>query len=82
MRSNRIGVPGLTALGAALYKNSTLRSLSLWGNEFDNSVGRVFLELARNRLPFVGLSIDVEVYVVDGVHKVAELQIKGVMSNA
>eukprot|EP01041_Mallomonas_annulata_P002145 gene2145-4177_t len=69
---NGIGVSGLVAIGTALEKNNTLTRLAVWGNSFDDEAGRMYFDLARLRFPYVGLFIDIEVYVVDGVHMVAQ----------
>lgn len=60
------------ALGNSLYHNPTLRVLTVLGNEFNNNSSRLFGELWRDRLPYVNLWVDVKVYVVDGVHRIAE----------
>ena len=72
LRHNDIGVSGLLALGFALDHNNSLRRLEMWGNNFDDEAGRLYFDLARLRFPYIGLSVDVEVYVVDGVHMFAE----------
>lgn len=72
LRHNDVGQEGLVALGNALYKNSTLQQLSLWGNSFDDVSCGLFFDLYETRIPYVGLSLDCQVYVVDDVHCVAE----------
>lgn len=72
LRHNNIEQEGLVALGNALYKNSTLKELSLWGNAFDDVSCGLFHDLYDTRIPYIGLALDCQVYVVDGVHCVAE----------
>ena len=72
LRHNDIGQDGLVALGNALYKNSTLRELSLWGNSFDDVSCSLFHDLYESRIPYVGLSLDCHIYIVDEIHCVAE----------
>lgn len=72
LRHNEIEQEGLVAVGKALYKNSTLRELSLWGNAFDDVSCGLFLDLYESRLPYTELSLDCQIYVVDGIHCVAE----------
>ena len=73
LNNNAIGVSGLVALGNALYKNNSLRRLAIFGNEFDSDVsGRLFFEFIQERLRFLDLSLDISVYIVDGVYLIAE----------
>jgi hypothetical protein len=60
------------AIGNALRKNNTLQFLSLWGNGFEDVSCGLFHELFESRFPYVDLKLDIETYVVDGVHCVAE----------
>jgi len=72
LKNNDIGVSGLIALGMALDCNNTLQQLTLWGNNFDNEAGNLYHDLARLRFPYVGLAVDIEVYIVDGNYLVSE----------
>jgi hypothetical protein len=72
LRHNDIEQEGLVAIGNALYKNSTLKELSLWGNSFCDVSCGLFHDLYESRIPYIGLSLDCQIYVVDGVHCVAE----------
>jgi hypothetical protein len=72
IKSNSIGKAGLVALGNALNSNNSLEYLSLFGNDFDNQVGKQYDTLIAERLPYVGLSLDIKTYVVDGVYNIAE----------
>ena len=73
LKSNSIGHAGLVALGNTLSTNNTLEYLSLFGNDFDNEVCKQYDSLIKDRLPYVGLSLDVTTYVVDGIYNVAEV---------
>jgi NLR family CARD domain-containing protein 3 len=75
LKSNRARERGLLALGRALFQNNSLQLLTLLGNEFNDASGQLFGELGRDRLPFTNLALDVQIYVVDGVHLVAELKV-------
>lgn len=72
LKNNDIGVSGLMALGLALDCNNTLQQLTLWGNNFNNEAGHLYYDLARLRFPYVGLAVDIEVYIVDGEYFVSE----------
>ena len=72
LRSNSIGVVGLISIGNALYKNSTLKSLSLWGNGFEHDSCTLFHELFETRFPYVGLKLDIKTYFASDVYQVAE----------
>ena len=72
LKSNKINEYGLVSLGNALFHNNTLELLTVLGNNFTDASGKLFGELARDKLPYVNLWIDVQVYIVDGVHYVAE----------
>ena len=73
LKSNSIGQSGLVALGNTLNTNNTLEYLSLFGNDFNNEVGKQYDSLISDRLPYVGLSLDVKTYLVDGVYNIAEI---------
>lgn len=72
LKSNSIGQAGLVALGNTLNNNNTLEYLSVFGNDFNNEVGKQYDSLISERLPYVGLNLDVKTYVVDGVYNIAE----------
>lgn len=72
LRHNDIGQEGLVAIGNALYKNNSLKELSLWGNSFDDVSCGLFHDLYETRIPYIGLSLDCCVYIVDKIHCVAE----------
>jgi len=62
---NNIGPKGLCAIAEALNFNSTLTSLYIWGNHFDDAVNTAFSShLHSERLQ--GHNCDVGSYVVDG----------------
>lgn len=61
------------ALGEALKKSTSLKSISLFGNEFDQRSGELFYDLTRNTLPAKGIHIDIDVYIVDGIYMIAEI---------
>ncbi|XP_013070074.1 leucine-rich repeat-containing protein 34-like isoform X1 [Biomphalaria glabrata] len=63
--SNKIGPKGLCSIADALNFNSTLTSLFIWGNIFDDSVCMAFAEhLHSERLQ--EHNCDIRTYVVDG----------------
>lgn len=72
LKSNNINEVGLIAIGNSLFKNNTIQLLTLLGNHFDDNSAKLYGELERDRLPYINLWIDISVYVVDGVHLVAE----------
>jgi len=72
LKTNNIGPKGLMAIGAAMEKNNTLQNLTLFGNEFDDAACKLFGKLIEERFPYIGVSMDIEVYIVDGVHYVCE----------
>jgi Ran GTPase-activating protein (RanGAP) involved in mRNA processing and transport len=63
---------GLTAIAESLEFNNTIKKLSIFGNNFNEKSGKAFYRLIRNRLPYVGASIDISVYIVDGEYHQAE----------
>jgi Ran GTPase-activating protein (RanGAP) involved in mRNA processing and transport len=71
LKNNQIGPPGLLALGEALFRNNTLQVLSVFGNDFETDSGKLFMSVLE-RAPYVGLSLDVLSYEVDGTFMVAE----------
>lgn len=75
LKSNRAKEKGLLAIGRSLYQNNSLQLLTLLGNDFNDTSAKLFGELARDRLPFTNLALDIQIYVVDGVHLVAELRV-------
>jgi len=75
LKNNRAKERGLLAIGRALNQNNSLQLLTLLGNDFNDTSGKLFGELGRDRLPFTNLALDVQIYVVDDVHMVAELKV-------
>ena len=75
IKNNSIHSKGLVMIGTALESNNTLERLSLYGNDFDQDSGRLFHSLAKNRFDFIGLKIDIQMYIVDGEYQVAEVAI-------
>lgn len=71
MKSNKIDT-ALVDIGKALSVNNTLENLSLFENDFDQRSGAIFHDLIQHRLPYIGLVLDFEVYVVDGKYMIAE----------
>jgi Ran GTPase-activating protein (RanGAP) involved in mRNA processing and transport len=63
---------GLVAIGKALEKNNTLGRLTLFGNDFDMESGKIFNDLQNNRFAYLNISIDIQVYIIDGKYMVAE----------
>jgi hypothetical protein len=63
---------GLVAIGKALEKNNTLGRLTLFGNDFDMESGKIFNGLQNNRFTYLNISIDIQVYIIDGNYMVAE----------
>ena len=73
LKNNSIGVGGLVAIGRSLFTNNTLEAISLFGNDFDSKEsGKLFHDLLTERVPYIGLVLDIIVYNVDGVYMVAE----------
>lgn len=73
LKNGNVKDAGLMAIGKALEENNTLQALSLFGNDFDNNeTGQLFHEMIQHRLPYVGLSLDIKTYVVDGKYMIAE----------
>lgn len=56
----------------ALSSANNLEQLWVFGNNFDNDNGQIFLDLIQNRLSYTGLALDIKVYVVDGSYMIAE----------
>lgn len=75
MKSNMID-SALVDLGHALDVNCTLERLSIFGSDFDQVSGKIFHTLIQERLPLTGLSLDVDVYVVDGKYLIAECPLR------
>jgi hypothetical protein len=71
LKTNKIGPKGLVAIADAMEQNNTLQNLTLFGNEFNDPACKRFGRLIEERFPYIGVSLDIEVYVVDGVHNVA-----------
>ena len=72
LKTNEIGSSGLIALANGLEKNSgRLRYLSLFGNDFDDASCQEWGVLEK-RLDYLEVELDVQIYVVDGTHCVAE----------
>ena len=63
---------GLTAIGEVLQNNTTLESISIFGNGFNNANGKQYLDLIRTKFVYSGLYLDIDVYIVDGQYHVAE----------
>ena len=72
MKSNGIGEKGLVALADALEVSTTLKSIHLFGNEFEQISGKRYYDLIKHRFPYTDLTIDVNVYIVDRVYQIAE----------
>ena len=72
LKNNGIGPSGLLTLGRALFKNNTLNSFAVFGNDFDSESGKLFYDVLTQRAPYVGLLLDVVCYEVDGAFLVAE----------
>lgn len=62
---------GLVAVGRALEKNNSLRKITLFGNDFDMESGKIFMDL-QTRFSYLSVSVDIQVYVIDGKYMVAE----------
>lgn len=75
LKSNRAKEKGLIALGNSLYHNNTLQLLTLLGNDFNDNSAKLFGELSRDRFPFTNLTTDIQIYVVDNIHLVAEVKV-------
>jgi hypothetical protein len=73
LKNNLIKKDALLALGHALEVNNTLQSLSLFGNGFEESTGKLFHSLIQSRLKVLDLKLDFQVYVVDGEYMIAEV---------
>jgi hypothetical protein len=74
LRNNSIGPKGLIAVGEALKQTSSLQSITVFGNDFDQASGELYYHLVREVLPALGISIDIDVYVVDGIYMIAEIK--------
>jgi len=72
LKNNTIHSIGLHALAKAIEQTHTLTFLSLFGNHFDNANGKEYYDLINQRIPYIGLSLDITVYVVDGQYMIAE----------
>lgn len=62
----------LVNIGRALEINNTIRKITLFGNDFDMQSGKIFNDLQTNRFPYLSISIDIQVYFIDGKYMVAE----------
>ena len=72
LKTNEIGSSGLIALANGSEKNAgRLRYLSLFGNDFDDASCQEWGVLEK-RLGYLEVELDVQIYVVDGTHCVAE----------
>lgn len=71
LKNNSIGPVGLAALAQALESGSNIESLTIFGNDFDNANGLQFHNLIKHRLPYTQVSIDIDVYIVDGRYLIA-----------
>lgn len=72
LKNNKIGSLGLSAICEVLEVNNTLESVTIFGNSFDNVNGNQFHNLINCRIPYTGLFLDIDVYVVDGEFLIAE----------
>jgi hypothetical protein len=72
MKTNKIGPVGLEAIANALENSVNLESLTIFGNDFSNKNGSHFYDLIQHRLPYTNVFLDIDVYVVDGIFKIAE----------
>lgn len=72
LRSNDIHDPGLDALAEGMECNASLERLFVWGNHFGQASLRRFEDLEEGRFALVGVFIDVQPFVVDGVFHAAE----------
>jgi len=75
LRNNKIGPIGLSAIGNTLQdcNSCSLESLTLFGNNFDNTTGKLYFNLIQNKLPYTGMFLDIDVYVVDGNYMIADI---------
>lgn len=71
IKNNKID-EGLSSIAEALEVNNTIKKISIFGNNFNEKSGKAFYRLIRNRLPYVGTTIDISVYIVDGEYHQAE----------
>jgi hypothetical protein len=71
LKSNGVDL-ALSQMGTSLYKNNTLQFLSLFGNDFNEKSGKIFHDLIANRIAYIGMEIDIKVYVVDSHYMIAE----------
>ncbi|CAM9475816.1 unnamed protein product, partial [Sphacelaria rigidula] len=72
LRSNNIHDSGLNALAEGMEYNSYVERLFVWGNHFGQASLRRFQDLEGGRFALVGVFIDVQPFVVDGVFHAAE----------
>ncbi|CAM9736287.1 unnamed protein product [Hapterophycus canaliculatus] len=72
LRSNDIHDPGLDALAEGMECNASVESLLVWGNHFGQASLKRFGDLSEGRFALVGVFIDVQPFVVDGVFHAAE----------
>jgi hypothetical protein len=72
LKNNKIGPVGLEAIAKALETSINLESLTIFGNDFSNQNGVHFYDLIKHRLPYTNMYLDIQVYIVDGMYKIAE----------
>ncbi|CAN0005615.1 unnamed protein product [Ectocarpus fasciculatus] len=72
LRSNDIHDPGLDALAEGMECNASIERLFVWGNHFGQASLRRFGGLDGGRFALVGVFLDVQPFVVDGVYHAAE----------
>lgn len=72
LRGNDIHDSGLHALAEGMECNASVEKLFVWGNDFGQASLRRFGDLEKGRFALVGVFIDVQPFVVDGVYHAAE----------
>lgn len=72
LHSNDIHDSGLDALAQGMECNASVERLFVWGNHFGQASLRRFSELGGGRFALVGVFIDVQPFLVDGVFQAAE----------
>ena len=70
--TNKIGPIGVAAIAKSMTGNQgRLKYLSLFGNDFDDASCREWKQQIDERLNYLDVFVDIKIYVVDGIHKVA-----------
>ena len=72
LKNNNINEEGLLVLGEAIIKNNTLKTLSIFGNNFTHKAGELFSVINNNRKTNLNLNLDVQIYRVDKEYMTAE----------